>query len=242
MMVIDREEVEEAVTVASGLLINIGTLTTDLYGAMVRAVTTAKSKGVPWVLDPVGVGLSRFRKESISTLLSCGAPPAVIRGNGSEVAVLAGILQTTSSGVDASAQDELYSVRSAIFVARKWGTICAVSGKEDVICDGNIMFRCCNGVPLLSCITATGCSLNALITAMISVCHSKDDYCLATAAAFLVLTVCSEIAEKILVKSGKPKASPGSLRVHLLDSISVLGREDFLSMANCFQKSCFLEN
>ena len=63
MQVHSKEEVEEFLTIASALLINVGTLTPDWVESMKLAAATARRLGKPWVLDPVGAGATKFRTQ-----------------------------------------------------------------------------------------------------------------------------------------------------------------------------------
>src|SRR6202142_696634 len=59
-----REEVEEMVGFAGALVLNIGTLSPPWVDAMLAAGRTANERGVPVVLDPVGVGATSYRTET----------------------------------------------------------------------------------------------------------------------------------------------------------------------------------
>lgn len=58
------EEVEEITAVSSGLYLNLGTLHHSSVSAMRAAGSRAGELGIPILLDPVGVGASRFRRET----------------------------------------------------------------------------------------------------------------------------------------------------------------------------------
>src|SRR5690349_23677613 len=64
------EEVEEMVSIAGALVLNIGTLTPAQIEAMLLAGKRANERGLPIVLDPVGAGATRLRTESALRLLS----------------------------------------------------------------------------------------------------------------------------------------------------------------------------
>lgn len=55
------DEIEEFQQIATGLVVNVGTLTSDWVSSMQLAAKTANSLGKPWVLDPVGAGATAFR-------------------------------------------------------------------------------------------------------------------------------------------------------------------------------------
>ena len=79
VMADDVEEVAEITAVSSGLYLNLGTLHCSSASAMLAAGTRAGEVGIPALLDPVGVGASRFRRETAGKLLDA-VPVAVIRG------------------------------------------------------------------------------------------------------------------------------------------------------------------
>ena len=81
-----EQEVEEMTGIARALVINIGTLSTSWVAAMFRAAARAGELGVPLVLDPVGVGATSYRTKTCHDLIDT-VPPAIIRGNASEIMV-----------------------------------------------------------------------------------------------------------------------------------------------------------
>src|SRR3982751_3386061 len=83
------EEVEEMAAVAGALVLNIGTLSPHWVDAMVAAGKAANARGIPVVLDPVGVGATRYRTETARRILD-EVDVAVLRGNQGEVATLVG--------------------------------------------------------------------------------------------------------------------------------------------------------
>ena len=99
-MVHAREEVAEFVTLAAALVVNIGTLSTPWIEAMIIAVETARARGKPWVLDPVGAGATTLRTETVKALLPYR--PSIIRGNASEIMAVAGGAGAAPKGVDSA--------------------------------------------------------------------------------------------------------------------------------------------
>src|ERR671939_1746425 len=84
-----REEVEEMVALASALVLNIGTLSPHWVDAMLLAGRVANERGIPVVLDPVGVGATRYRTETARRILD-DVRVIVLRGNPGEIANLVG--------------------------------------------------------------------------------------------------------------------------------------------------------
>ena len=107
-----EEEAAEMAGIAQALLINLGTLNPRTVRSMHLAAASANRRGIPIVLDPVGVGATTFRNNTAEALLR-EHQFALIRGNISEIKALATIVQSgqsadsaqagTTKGVDAQA-------------------------------------------------------------------------------------------------------------------------------------------
>ena len=160
-MVHARQEVAEFAGLAQALTVNIGTADPDWVEAMALAAQVMTQAGRPWVLDPVGVGATRFRQDACARLVDLG--PSIIRGNASEILALAG---TAAAGRGADAADSVAAAQeAALALARRSGAVVAVSGPEDFVTDGQQSFHVANGHPMMPRITALGCSLNGVIAA-----------------------------------------------------------------------------
>ena len=98
VMADEPEEVIEITAGADALVLNLGTLSFNKQIAMERAAQAAKTKGIPVVLDPVGVMASTVRLNFALKLLNAGYID-IVRGNHSECqALLLGA--TGGRGVD----------------------------------------------------------------------------------------------------------------------------------------------
>jgi hydroxyethylthiazole kinase len=207
-MVDNPHEAGQFAAVADGVLVNLGTPYDDTTAAMRRAVAGAGAAGTPWVLDPVGAGGLGWRTQVAHELLDL-APPAVIRGNASEVLGLAG-------GAGGKGADSVDSPEAAADVARGLArdrhTVVAVSGPVDHITDGDRLVRVGNGHPWLTQVTGVGCALGALMAGFAA---AVDDPLVAAAAATAMLTVAADIA-------AAGSRGPGSFAVALLDELSLL--------------------
>src|SRR5437588_8301610 len=84
-----KEEVEEMAAIAGALVLNIGTLSPHWVDAMLLAGRAANERGIPVVLDPVGVGATRYRTDTARRILD-EVGVTVLRGNAGEVATLVG--------------------------------------------------------------------------------------------------------------------------------------------------------
>ncbi|KAF3618625.1 Hydroxyethylthiazole kinase [Capsicum annuum] len=213
------DETPEFTPKAHGVCMNVGTLAPDWLPGIKLAAQVANQFKKPWVLDPVAAGGSGFRLNACLELL--GLNPSVVRGNGSEIlALFNGCVDSSSKGVD-SVHGSSDAVEAAKSLAQQTGCVVAVSGAIDYITDGDRVVYVYNGVPMLQKITASGCSVTALITAFVAVdpSHAVE----ATASALAIFGVASE--------TGMDMArGPGSLRTLLIDSLygldeaTVLGR------------------
>ncbi|KAI6693796.1 hypothetical protein NL676_021506 [Syzygium grande] len=202
---------------ADALCVNVGTLTADWLPAMKLAAELAARSGRPWVLDPVAAGASGFRLNACRELV--GLKPTVIRGNGSEIIALADASMGSTKGVDSS-HDSKDAVEAAKSLAQVSEAIVAVSGAIDIITDGQRVVGASNGVPMMQKITATGCSVTALISAFVSVDPSRAFE--ATASALSIFGIAGEIGMEMA-------KGPASLRMHLIDSLYGLDQATVLS-------------
>ena len=101
----EEKEVESLVNIASSLYLNIGTINKRVKKSMLKATKRANKLGIPVVLDPVGIGASKFRKDLVDELLQ-NYKIAVVRGNISEIKAILN-LSSKSKGADASLEDFL---------------------------------------------------------------------------------------------------------------------------------------
>ena len=189
------EDVEDITSIGNGLNINIGTLHKSSIEGMLRAGKKANDLHHPILLDPVGAGASKFRTETALRLMQ-ELNLAVIRGNISEIKTLA-LGSGTTKGVDADVSDAVTeeNLEQAIeFVkafSKKTGTIIAVTGRIDLVTDGNRCYVIRNGRPEMGKITGTGCQLSGMMTAFITA--NPDEMLEAAAAAVCAMGLAGEI-------------------------------------------------
>ncbi|KAF7837374.1 hydroxyethylthiazole kinase [Senna tora] len=213
------DEIPDFTPCAHSLCVNIGTLSPSWLPAMKAAAALSSKLGKPWVLDPVAVGASSFRMKACLELVDF--KPTVIRGNASEIIALSRASASTDSakGVD-SIHDSLDAIEAAKLLAQTSGSIVAVSGATDIVTDGKQVVGAHNGVAMMQTITATGCSVSALITAFVAVdkLHALD----AAISALSIFGVAGELGMKMA-------KGPASLRMHLIDSLYGLDEAAVLS-------------
>jgi len=207
------EEMEDMVGLASALVINIGTLSAPWIDSMLKAARAARRKEIPIVLDPVGAGATRLRTETAYRLLR-EAPPAVLRGNGSEIRALYYEEQATK-GVDSLHAAEA-ALEAGQNLSRRFGCAVSVSGPVDVIIHGDSIIRVANGHPLMPRVTGLGCTASALTGAFAAVNRSSLH---AAANAMAVMGIAGEIA-------AEKAHGPGSFQMLFIDALYELREED----------------
>ncbi len=209
VMLNDAAEYEQLLSVcANGLLVNVGTLSHPQAELMRSAVDAAHAAGVPWVLDPVAVGLLRFRTEFCHELLAMR--PTLIRGNASEIMALAGEA-AGGRGTDTT-EESSAAVQSARKLAQQCGCTVLVTGPVDYVTDGERVLALGNGDPLMTRVTGVGCAMGALAAACVA---SAPDAFTGAAACAAILGIAGERAAARCPR-------PGSFAGALLDELDAL--------------------
>lgn len=229
------EEAEEIVSIANSLVINIGTLTEEQIETMKKSAKQAAKMEKPFVLDPVGIGISKIRNETPIDIIK-ESKPAIIRGNLSEIKAIAtfyGILDecTTAKGVDVADTDiiseDTLEINAQIVknIAEKLDTTIAVSGPIDIVSNGKEVYALKNGNPMMANITGTGCMLGCIMGAYAAI----DDSLLAAITATTVMSIAGEIAAKTATDNNQ---GTGSFGTYLIDELSKMNPETFKEYAN----------
>lgn len=207
------EEVRDITHTANALMLNLGNITDVRMQSMLLSARTAKEKGIPAVLDAVGVACSGLRRKFVRELLS-EMTPSIVKGNYSEILALCNA-QYHAEGVDADALLDPKDVEQAtVTLAQKLGSTVLASGKQDIITDGRTIVKVNNGTSKLSLITGTGCMLGALCAAYLTAGTPID----ASVAACTVLGICGQIAST--------DRGTGTFMVNLMDALSTLQDAD----------------
>jgi hydroxyethylthiazole kinase len=202
-----EEEVAEMASIAGALVINIGTLSGPWIASMLKAGRSANSNSTPVILDPVGAGATRLRTDTAKKI-AAEVNLAVVRGNASEVLSMGG-KEAQTKGVD-STHDVDQAKEAAVAIAKELNTVVAITGKVDLVTDGNTTYRVHNGHELMGMVTGTGCAATATIGAFCAVCN---DALTATVSALAYFGLAGEVA------AGKTNL-PGSYAVALIDALN----------------------
>ena len=209
------EEVEEMVSLAGALVLNIGTLSPPWVEAMLKAGKRANALHIPVILDPVGAGATRLRTGSARRLIE-GISIQVIRGNASEILSLAG----EESGFGTKGVDSVHTVdqvaKTAILLAMELKTTLAISGVVDLITNGEQICRVMNGHEMMSHVTGTGCTATVIMAAFLAV-YPNPLEAASTGLSYLGLA-----AEKAATKA----SGPGSFQISLLDALYEINEEE----------------
>lgn len=201
-----KQEVKEVLDIASSLVINIGTLTVETAESMLIAAQYANQIGRPWVLDPVGAGISQLRNELIQKLMQLS--PTVIRGNASEIQALHNFEQASSKGVDSTTSSDS-ALAAGKALQQSLGSIICISGEIDYIISDSEIVEIANGHPMMTQVTGLGCSSTALIGAFLGLGKVPFEEAIAGVAT---LSLAGELAHNLAT-------GPGSLQLHLYDSL-----------------------
>ncbi len=205
-MTVAVDEVAEFSARADALLVNLGTMDPARTMAIYKAVETVSSAKIPFVLDPVFVEASRTRLALAREL--AGLHPAIIRANDTEAASLFDWYNNHEKG-------DFKTLASQV-------TDCAViTGTEDVLFSAAEMVRIDNGSELMAKITAMGCSLTALMAALVAV---EDDRLVAACAALLWFNIAGELASE-------KSPGPGSFVPNFIDALANMDEETLMQRA-----------
>ena len=149
-----RDEVEEMVGLAGALVLNIGTLTPELVESMLLAAKRANDRGIPVVLDAVGVGATRLRTDEAERLLH-ETRIDVLKGNAGEISTLAGAEAEVRGVESISAAGDMPGVVKGL--AGDLGNVVIVTGEKDLVGDGTRVLEVSRGHPLMGRVVGTGC-------------------------------------------------------------------------------------
>ena len=189
VMADDPLESAQVTACCNALTLSLGTISERKLQAMQLSCAAAGRKGIPALLDPVGVTVSPLRREAAKQLLETGCI-SMIRGNASEIRLLAGeAVGACGLEAEAEAGDECAAARR---LAKQTGAIVVMTGKTDIVTDGERLQRVYNGHEILRAITGAGCQLSAMLGAFAGA-NPKNLFD-ASVSAVCMMGLCGEIA------------------------------------------------
>lgn len=213
------DECEAMAKIAPSFYINMGTTMPFYAETLPRAAQALCDNQKPWVLDPVGIGLSAVRMECLSKLKQF--KPTIIRGNASEIITLAKFWQLINDsqggqvrGVDST--EKVSSAKSAaIALAKFTGGAVAVSGEEDLVTDGKEIILCAGGSEFFTKITGSGCALGGVMAVYAAV-----------ANPFIAALTATTIFNLAGTKAAGEVEAPASFKVAFLDELYKINAEE----------------
>lgn len=231
----DAEELEEVVTIADALVINIGKLSKEQINSMNVSAKVANETSTPIVLDPVGVGVTELRNKTTLDLIN-NYHITAIRGNISEIkaiAKLTGVIDenNTAKGVDVNTDDiitkENLKANGEIIkeLADKLNTTILASGPIDILSDGKTTIAIDNGDDMMPLITGSGCMLSSIVGS----CVGGSTPLEGTLVAILAMNLAGE---KARAKVDEKDEGTGSFRTYLIDYLYKTNAESLVKESN----------
>lgn len=218
-MVYLPDEGEFLANAGGATYINVGTLMPIYEETLPRTAKALYEAGKPWVLDPVAIGIGEMRTKLLSEFKQY--KPSIIRGNASEVIALAGLWgleggegESKVRGVDST--DTVSAARDAAVALAKWtGGAVSVSGKTDLVTDGETVVYSYGGSHFMEKVTGSGCSLGG-VTAVY-----------ATAANPFIAALTATAVYNLAGKRAELRTTaPGSFQVAFIDELYLATAEE----------------
>ncbi|WP_458456027.1 hydroxyethylthiazole kinase [Methanobrevibacter sp.] len=231
----DAEELEEVVTIADVLVINIGKLSKEQINSMNVSAKVANKTNTPIVLDPVGVGVTDLRNKTTLNLIE-NYKMTAIRGNISEIkaiAKLVGVIDenNTAKGVDVNTDDiiteENLNANGELIkeLANKLDTTILASGPIDILSDGETTIAIDNGDDMMPLITGSGCMLSSIVGSCIGGSAPLEG----SLVAILAMNIAGE---KARAKVDERDEGTGSFRAYLIDYLYKTDSETLVNESN----------
>lgn len=231
----DAEELEEVVTIADVLVINIGKLSENQIKSMKISSKKANETDTPIILDPVGVGVTELRNKTTLDLIE-NYNITAIRGNISEIKAIANLVgvldeSNTAKGVDVNiddiiTEDNLKANGEIICnLAKKLNTTILASGPIDILSDGETTVAIDNGDDMMPLITGSGCMLSSIVGSCIGGTNPFD-------GSLIAILAMNIAGEKARAKVEERNEGTGSFRTYLIDYLYKTDSETLINKAN----------
>ncbi|WP_224337491.1 hydroxyethylthiazole kinase [Haloprofundus halobius] len=214
----DTREVDEMVANADGCLLNMGTVSERGETAMLTAGRAANERGVPLVVDPVGVGATSTRS-AVAERLVTELDATVVNGNHAEISALAGE-DAEVRGVE-SVGEYADIAATAVACARRTGAVVVASGETDVVADAETAYEVDVGHRLMGTVVGTGCMLGATLAVFAAALDDPLRAALAGTAAYGLA------GERAAAGDYGDYEGPASYKIAFLDAVAGMdGRAD----------------
>ncbi|MBO7748915.1 hydroxyethylthiazole kinase [Paenibacillus sp. MWE-103] len=223
IMAYAREEVADVAKISGAVLLNMGTPDAAVVESILLAGRSANAHGVPVVFDPVGAGATPYRTETARRIVR-EVRLSALRGNVAEVANVVGE-SWAIKGVDAGAGDGDVAAL-AVRAAKRLGCLVVITGKDDVVTDGETTYVVHGGHPILTQVTGAGCLLGSVIGAFLAVAGDGAARLEAAAEALAFYGAAAELAFAATEGRG-----PGSFQVEFLNRLALVTSAELREMA-----------
>jgi len=206
------DEVAEMASIASALVINIGTLDQEWVKAMLIAGKTALQKNIPIVFDPVGAGATSYRTDVCKKIID-ECCPSIIRGNASEIMALSDATIKTKGVDSTNTSDSALDFAKALALQTK--SVVVISGQTDYITNGSHTETVTNGHTMMAKVTGMGCTATAIVASFAAV---NPNMLEAATHGMAIMSIAGEIA-------AAQSRGNGSLQVNFLDELYTIDNE-----------------
>ena len=221
-MVYMDEEGRSLAGASKAFYINMGSLIPVHEHGVTATAQALCAASVPWVLDPVGIGIGTMRATLLDRLREY--KPSIIRCNASEAIALArawglstGGAAGAVKGVDST--DSVQEARlAALSLSRFIGGAVAVSGEVDLVTDGTVIAYSQGGSSLMGKVTGFGCSLGGVMAVYAA--------CACPLVAALAGTNAYNLAA---VRAQAQSNGPASFKVAFIDALYNATSQDIAS-------------
>lgn len=208
----EKSEAEDILKHAGALLLNIGTCSEDKIILYKEMAYYANHYNIPVVLDPVGYGASKFRK-NLTDMLIRDYEIALIKGNAGEIHALSG-REAVSKGVDSIFEGNTLKTAEAAYGMLNVPVL--VTGETDALVTGTEKITMQNGHAYQEKITGSGCVLGAVAASFLAVDNSTE-------SIIHAVSLYNITAEK----AAKSAAGPGTFAAGLIDEIYNFKAENY---------------
>ncbi len=166
------EEMNDIIPQVNGLVINIGTLTSERLHTMSVALNHINPTSQKVLLDPVGCAASHYRLHAARKLLHTGKV-AILKANAQEGLALLNEEIHDGCGVDSKEITTYEKEQLAKNLVKKYKHsslpfIAVITGAIDVVSDGKEIISIEGGSSMQQQITGTGCMLGGIIMTHVS--------------------------------------------------------------------------
>lgn len=227
-MVYMDDEINALMQIASSCYLNMATLLPVHADSMVQAMLSCHDLEKPYVIDPVGLGMGAIRDHVLRVAQT--VPPAIVRGNASEIIGLARLWELEvkkhashaagASGASAPrGVDSVDTVDDALPSAQALANFThgavIVSGEHDIVTDGTHTAFLLGGSPFMPLVTGMGCSQGGIAAAYAAV---ADPFVAALCTSALYKAAGMEVHDKA--------HGPASFQTLFVDALYKITRND----------------